>query len=103
MKKTIATLLVAGALAAAGMSASAAVSASGGNSGQGSVVAVDYWPTPSRSNRSQQTAKGGDRINVQSPPFVMPYALCPQQSSQPDRRRSSPRKVNLIPKARSTA
>ena len=44
MKKTLATLLVAGALAAAGVSASAAVSASGGNSGQGSVVAVNYWP-----------------------------------------------------------
>ena len=40
MKKTLATLLVAGALAAAGFSASAAVSASGDNSGQGSVVAV---------------------------------------------------------------
>jgi len=44
MKKTLATLLVAGALAAAGMSASAAISASGDNSGQGSVVAVNYWP-----------------------------------------------------------
>lgn len=44
MKKTLATLLVAGALAAAGLSASAAVSASGDNSGQGSVVAVNYWP-----------------------------------------------------------
>ena len=40
MKKTLATLLVAGALAAAGLSASAAVSAPGDNSGQGSVVAV---------------------------------------------------------------
>lgn len=44
MKKTFATLLVAGALAAAGMSASAAISATGDNSGQGSVVAVNYWP-----------------------------------------------------------
>ena len=44
MKKTLATLLVAGALAAAGISASAAVTAAGSNSGQGSVVAVDYWP-----------------------------------------------------------
>jgi len=44
MKKTLATLLVAGALAAAGMSASAAITASGDNSGQGSVVAVDWWP-----------------------------------------------------------
>lgn len=44
MKKTLATILVAGALAAAGMSAVSAVSASGGNAGQGSVVAVGYWP-----------------------------------------------------------
>lgn len=44
MKKTLATILVAGALAAAGMSASAAITASAGNSGQGSVVAVGYWP-----------------------------------------------------------
>ena len=44
MKKTIATLLVAGALAAVGMSASAAITASGDNSGQGSVVAVEWWP-----------------------------------------------------------
>ncbi len=45
MKKTLATLLVAGALAAAGLSATAAVSATGDNSGQGSVVeAVDWWP-----------------------------------------------------------
>jgi hypothetical protein len=44
MKKTLATLLVAGALAAAGLSAASAVSASGGTSGQGSVVAVNYWP-----------------------------------------------------------
>lgn len=43
MKKTLATLLVAGALAAAGLSASAAISATG-NSGQGSVVAVEWWP-----------------------------------------------------------
>lgn len=44
MKKTIATLLAAGALAAAGISASAAITATGDNSGQGSVVAVDWWP-----------------------------------------------------------
>lgn len=44
MKKTLATLLVAGALAAAGLSASAAVSASGSDSSQGSVVAVGWWP-----------------------------------------------------------
>lgn len=48
MKKTLATLLVAGALAAAGLSAASAVSASGGASGQGSVVAVDYWPNSIR-------------------------------------------------------
>lgn len=48
MKKTFATILVAGALAAAGMSASAAITASGGNSGQGSVVAVNYWPDSTR-------------------------------------------------------
>lgn len=44
MKKTLATLLVVGALAAAGLSAASAVSASGENSGQGSVVAIDWWP-----------------------------------------------------------
>lgn len=44
MKKTLATLLVAGALAAAGLSATAAVSAAGDNSGQGSIVAVGWWP-----------------------------------------------------------
>jgi hypothetical protein len=44
MKKTLATLLVAGALAAAGLSASAAVSASSDNSGQGSIEAVNWWP-----------------------------------------------------------
>lgn len=44
MKKTLATLLVAGALAAAGLSASAAVSASSDNSGKGSVEAVNWWP-----------------------------------------------------------
>jgi len=42
MKKTLATLLVAGALATAGMSASAAISAAG-TSGQSSV-AVNWWP-----------------------------------------------------------
>lgn len=49
MKKTIATLLVAGALAAAGLSASAAVSATGDNSGQ-TVVAVDWWPNSTPKN-----------------------------------------------------
>jgi hypothetical protein len=49
MKKTLATLLVAGALAAAGLSASAAVSATG-NSGQGSVVAVEWWPNSTPKN-----------------------------------------------------
>jgi hypothetical protein len=44
MKKTLATLLVAGALAAAGLSATAAISASGDNSGQGSISAVYWWP-----------------------------------------------------------
>ncbi|WP_223914272.1 hypothetical protein [Arthrobacter sp. NicSoilC12] len=44
MKKTLATLLVAGALAAAGMSASAAISAAADTSGQSSVVAVGWWP-----------------------------------------------------------
>ena len=44
MKKTLATLLVAGALAAAGLSAASAVSASGNTSGEGSIVAVNYWP-----------------------------------------------------------
>ena len=41
MKKTLATLLVAGALAAAGLSASAAISATGDNSGQGSGLVAD--------------------------------------------------------------
>jgi hypothetical protein len=44
MKKTLATLLVAGALAAAGLSATAAISASGNNAGQGSIEAVNWWP-----------------------------------------------------------
>jgi hypothetical protein len=43
MKKTLATLLVAGALATAGMSASAAISAAAGTSGQSSV-AIGWWP-----------------------------------------------------------
>jgi len=43
MKKTLATLLVAGALATAGLSASAAISAAADNSGQSSV-AVGWWP-----------------------------------------------------------
>jgi hypothetical protein len=50
MKKTLATLLVAGALAAAGLSAASAVSASGGASDQSSVVAVGYWPNSSPKN-----------------------------------------------------
>jgi hypothetical protein len=50
MKKTLATLLVAGALAAAGLSATAAISASGENAGQGSVVAVEWWPHSAPSN-----------------------------------------------------
>ena len=44
MKKTLATLLVVGALAAAGFSATAAVSANGDNSGQTSVAAPGWWP-----------------------------------------------------------
>ncbi|WP_168709387.1 hypothetical protein [Arthrobacter sp. PAMC25564] len=50
MKKTLATLLVAGALAAAGFSASAAVSASGDNSSQGSIEAVNWWPNSTTKN-----------------------------------------------------
>jgi ABC-type glycerol-3-phosphate transport system substrate-binding protein len=48
MKKTLATLLVAGALAAAGLSATAAISASGENSGKGSVEAVNWWPNSTK-------------------------------------------------------
>ena len=44
MKKTLATLLVAGALAAAGLSASAAISAAADNSGQSTVAAIGWWP-----------------------------------------------------------
>ena len=44
MKKTLATLLVVGALATAGFSATAAISASGDNSGQTSVAAPGWWP-----------------------------------------------------------
>ena len=50
MKKTLATLLVAGALAAAGMSASAAISAAADTSGQSSVAAIGWWPDSTRSN-----------------------------------------------------
>lgn len=50
MKKALATLLVAGALAAAGMSAVSAVSANGGSAGQGAVVAVEYWPNSTPKN-----------------------------------------------------
>lgn len=48
MKKTLATLLVAGALAAAGVSAASAVSANGANTG--SVEAVGYWPNSTPKN-----------------------------------------------------
>ncbi|SDL71383.1 hypothetical protein [Arthrobacter sp. ok362] len=48
MKKTLATLLVAGALAGAGLSASAAISAAGDNSGQGSVSAMEWWPNSTK-------------------------------------------------------
>lgn len=44
MKKSLATLLVAGALAVAGLSATSAISASGDHAGQGSVEAVNWWP-----------------------------------------------------------
>jgi hypothetical protein len=44
MKKSLATLLIAGALAVAGLSATSAISASGENAGQGSVQAVNWWP-----------------------------------------------------------
>ena len=50
MKKTLATLLVAGALATAGLSVSAAISASGDSSGQGSVVAMEWWPNSTPKN-----------------------------------------------------
>lgn len=49
MKKTLATLLVAGALAAAGVSAASAASASG-SSDQGAVMAVFYWPNSTPKN-----------------------------------------------------
>jgi hypothetical protein len=44
MKKTLAALLVVGALAAAGLSATAAVSANGDNAGQTVVAAPNWWP-----------------------------------------------------------
>ena len=44
MKKYIAILLAAGALAAAGVSATAAISATGDNSEQTSVSAPGWWP-----------------------------------------------------------
>lgn len=44
MKKTLAALLVAGALAAAGLSATAAVSAEGGNAEQTVVAGPNWWP-----------------------------------------------------------
>lgn len=50
MKKTLAALLVAGALAAAGLSATSAISASGENGGQGSAVAVGWWPNSTPRN-----------------------------------------------------
>jgi hypothetical protein len=50
MKKSVATLLVAGALAVAGLSATSAISASSDNAGQGSVVAVGWWPNSTPKN-----------------------------------------------------
>ncbi|MET1020661.1 MAG: hypothetical protein ABWX69_00475 [Arthrobacter sp.] len=50
MKKTLATLLVVGALAAAGLSATAAISASGDNSGQTAVAAPQWWPNSTPKN-----------------------------------------------------
>ncbi|MEC5192069.1 MULTISPECIES: hypothetical protein [unclassified Arthrobacter] len=50
MKKTLATLLVAGALAAAGLTTTSAISASGDNAGQGSVQAVNWWPNSTPKN-----------------------------------------------------
>ena len=50
MKKSVATLLVAGALAVAGLSATSAISASSDNSGQGSVQAVNWWPNSTPKN-----------------------------------------------------
>ena len=44
MKKSLATLLVAGALAVAGLTATSAISATSSDSGQGSVAAVGWWP-----------------------------------------------------------
>jgi ABC-type glycerol-3-phosphate transport system substrate-binding protein len=48
MKKTLATLLVAGALAAAGLSASASISASADNSEQTPVAAPQWWPNSTK-------------------------------------------------------
>jgi hypothetical protein len=50
MKKSIATLIVAGALAVAGLSATSAITASSDNAGQGSVVAVGWWPNSTPKN-----------------------------------------------------
>jgi hypothetical protein len=44
MKKTLATILVAGALAVAGLSTSAAISANSTNEGRGAISAIDWWP-----------------------------------------------------------
>jgi hypothetical protein len=44
MKKTLATILVAGALAVVGLSTSTAISASSNNEGQGTISAVEWWP-----------------------------------------------------------
>lgn len=44
MKKTLAALLVVGALAVAGLSATAAVSANGDNAGQIVDAAPHHWP-----------------------------------------------------------
>jgi hypothetical protein len=50
MKKSVATLIVAGALAVAGLSATSAISASSGNADQGSIVAVGWWPNSTPKN-----------------------------------------------------
>ncbi|MDQ0851491.1 hypothetical protein QFZ65_003429 [Arthrobacter sp. B3I9] len=50
MKKSVATLIVAGALAVAGLSATSAISASSDNAGQGSVQAVNWWPNSTPKN-----------------------------------------------------
>ena len=51
MKKTLATLLVAGALAAAGLSAAAAVSATGETADRAPEEAVEWWPDTRQAER----------------------------------------------------